>query len=80
MTINNMKNIQDYILQEAKSDKKILVYYNYSKNSIAIHITDEDDKDGFKTIDEAVKEIWSKYPDYNINIVRSDKFITHMNK
>ena len=74
-----MKNIQEYILQEAKSDKEVLVYYNNEKNSIAIHITDEDDKDGFKTIDDAVKEIWSKYPEYNINILRSDKFIKYMN-
>lgn len=75
----NMKNISERI-SEAKA-KEFSIYFSYEHDSLAVHQygdTNDDDKTGFKTIDEAVKAIYKKNKDAHINIIPSDKLVEYM--
>lgn len=74
-----MKDIKTHINEANKKHWEI--FYSYEHNDIRINEGGQGEiNKSFKTIDEAVKEIWSKDSDVNIDIIRSDKFIDYLNK
>lgn len=76
-----MKNLNTVIKEAKKTEYSI--YFSYDNNSLAYHKYgdgNDDDKDGFKTIDEIVKTIYKKDTNCYINIIPSEELVEYMTK